>query len=90
MPPHSASASRATEDYAADPGFVHGVDVGFTSTSDGSSEPIAMRVITFGTGGLMSTLTVIGASPADVEAVDVSSVLGEAASSFTALFSGGS
>ena len=41
-------------------------------------------VITFGTGGLMSTLTVIE-SP-----VDVGTVLGEAAKSFTELFSGGS
>jgi hypothetical protein len=80
----------ATEDYAADPGFVNGVDVDFTTTHDGSSEPIAMRVVTFGTGGLMSTLTVIGPTAADVEAVDVSSVLGEAARSFTELFSGGS
>ena len=80
----------ATKDYAADPGFVHGVDVGFTTTSDGSSQPIAMRVITFGTGGLMSTLTVIGATPADVDAVDVGTVLGEAARNFTELFSGGS
>ena len=49
-----------------------------------------IRVITFGTGGLMSTLTVIGATPADVDAIDVGTVLGEAAKSFTELFSGGS
>ena len=79
----------ATEDYAADPGFVHGADVSFTSASEGSNEPIALRVITFGTGGLMSTLTLIGATPADVEAVDVTHVLRGAASSFTAMFDRG-
>ena len=52
----------ATEGYPTDAGFVHGVNVSFTAAGEGSSEPIAMRVITFGTGGLMSTLTVIGAS----------------------------
>jgi hypothetical protein len=76
----------ATEGYAADPGFARGVGITFTNATGGSSTPTAMRVITFGSGGLMSTLTLIGTTPAELEAVDLSEVLRAAAGSFSAMF----
>ena len=85
-PPRSASASPPPRTMPPIRGSCTERTSASPTTSEGSSEPIAMRVITFGTGGLMSTLTLIGATPADVDAVDVSHVLRGAASSFTAMF----
>ena len=78
----------ATAGYAADPGFVNGVNISFTRTAGGSSTPVAMRVITFGSGGLMSTLTLIGATPADLDAVDFTATLRAAAKDFKTMFGG--
>ena len=71
--------------YAADAGFADGVSITFTTTTKGSSTAVAMRVITFGSGGLMSTVTVIGPRPADLDAVDLTATLRAAAKSFRAM-----
>jgi hypothetical protein len=72
--------------YAADPGFVEGVDVTFTKTSKGSSIPVTMRMITFGAGGLMSTVTLIG-STEELDAIDLITTVQAAAKSFVAMTS---
>lgn len=76
----------AVAGYAADAGFADGVNVTFARTAEGSTKPVAMRLITFGGGGLMSTLTLIGATPADLDAVDLTAVLRHAAQNFTAMY----
>ena len=76
----------ATPGYAADPGFAAGLNITFTTTAGGSSTPVAMRVITFGSGGLMSTLTLIGGTPADLDAIDLTATLRAAAKDFKAMF----
>ena len=75
----------AIDGYAADPGFANGVNITFTTTTKGSSTPVAMRVITFGSGGLMSTVTLIGAKPADLDAFDLTDTLRAAAKSYRAM-----
>ena len=72
----------ATDGYAADAGFAEGVDITFTRTSNGSTEPVAMRVITFGSGGLMSTVTLTGATRADLDAIDLTDTVRAAATEF--------
>jgi hypothetical protein len=76
----------AVAGYAADPGFAEGVDITFTRTSKGESIPVAMRVITFGGGGLMSTLTLTG-SPEEVDAIDLTPTLRAAAASYLTMVS---
>jgi hypothetical protein len=75
----------AVAGYAADPGFADAVDITFTRTAKGSSRPVAMRVITFGNGGLMSTVTLIGTTIQDLDAVDLDATLQAAAKSFQAI-----
>lgn len=65
----------AVPGYPADPGFLDGVNITFTRATKGSRTPAAMRVITFGAGGLMSTLTLIGSTPADLDAIDLTDTL---------------
>lgn len=72
----------AAAGYPADAGFAEGVNITFTRRTKGSSTPAAMRVITFGAGGLMSTLTLIGSTPADLDAVDLTGTLQAAAKNF--------
>lgn len=79
----------AAAGYAADPGFVVGVNITFTSAAAGSTTRVAMRVITFGSGGLMSTVTLAGRSLADLDAVDLTATLRHAAKNFTAITAGG-
>ncbi len=79
----------AAAGYAADTGFAIGVDLGFTRKTEGSTKPVAMHVITFGSGGLMSTLTLIGASAADLAAVDLTVTLRHAAKNFRAMYGAG-
>ncbi len=76
----------ATEGYAADPGFAEGVEITFTRTSNGSTEPVAMRVITFGSGGIMSTVTLISATRADLDAIDLTDTVRAAATEFRTMF----
>jgi len=76
----------AAAGYPADTGFADGVDITFTKTTRGKRTPVAMRVITFGSGGLMSTVTLIGATPADLDAIDLASTLRAAAKNFTDMF----
>jgi len=76
----------AAAGYPADPGFADGVDITFTKTTRGASTPVAMRVITFGSGGLMSTVTLIGATPADLDTIDLTGTLRNAAANFTGIF----
>jgi hypothetical protein len=71
--------------YAADAGFADGVNIAFTRSRNGSSDPVAMRVISFGGGGLMSTVTLIGSTPAKVGAVDLTNTLRAAAKSYNAM-----
>jgi hypothetical protein len=75
----------AIDGYAADAGFADGVNITFTATTKGSSTPVAMRVITFGSGGLMSTVTVIGANAADLDAFDLTDTLRAAAKNYRAM-----
>lgn len=75
----------AVDGYAADAGFADGVNITFTTTTKGRSTPVAMRVITFGAGGLMSTVTAIGATPAKLDAFDLTDTLRTAAKSYRAM-----
>lgn len=72
----------ASNGYAADAGFVEGVQATFTKTSNGASAPVTMRVVSFGAGGLMSTVTVIGSTPADLDAFDLTGTLRAAAKDY--------
>lgn len=76
----------AAAGYPADAGFADGVNITFTRTVRESSKPLAMRVITFGSGGLMSTLTLIGPASADLDAIDLTATLRAAAENFTTMF----
>jgi hypothetical protein len=75
----------AVAGYAADAGFVDGVDITFTRTMKGKRAPITSRVITFGSGGLMETMTLIGASRAELDAIDLTETLQAAAKNFRAI-----
>jgi hypothetical protein len=75
----------AVAGYAADAGFAVGVDITFTKRTGGTSAPVALRVITFGAGGLMSTLTLIGTSPGQLDAIDLQATLAAAATRFRAM-----
>ena len=44
-----------------------------------------MRVVTFGSGGLMSTVTLIGATPAELDAIDFAATLRAAAENYLAI-----
>jgi hypothetical protein len=72
----------AVAGYPADAGFADSVDITFTRTTKGSSTPVAMRVITFGSGGLMSTVTLIGTTTDDLDAVDFDATLQAAAKNY--------
>ena len=76
----------AVAGYAADEGFVYGVNITFTETTDTSSEPVAMRVVTFGGGAAMSTITLIGATPAELDGIDLTDTLSAAATNYKAMF----
>lgn len=80
----------AVAGYAADAGFAEGVDVAFTRSSGGSSQPVALRIVTFGGGGLMSTLTLIGSTAAELDAIDLPRVLEAAATRYRAMLGPGS
>ena len=75
----------AVDGYAADAGFADGVNITFTSTTKGSSTPVTMRVIAFGSGGLMSTVSVIGANRAELDAFDLPDTLRAAAKNHRAM-----
>jgi hypothetical protein len=75
----------AVDGYAADAGFADGVNITFTTTTKRSSRPVAMRVITFGSGGLMSTVTVTGANRAELDAFDLTDTLRAAAKNHRAM-----
>ena len=75
----------ATAGYAADAGFVDGLNITFTRTTKHTSEPVTMRVVTFGGGGFVSTVTLIGTTPADLDAIDLTGVLQAAAQNYRAM-----
>ncbi|MCU1352438.1 MAG: hypothetical protein JWM05_1647 [Acidimicrobiales bacterium] len=72
----------AVAGYAADPGFVDGVDLTFTQQAGGRRTPVAVRIVTFGAGGLMSTLTLIGPSTTALARFDLATTLRHAAKGF--------
>lgn len=76
----------ASHGFAADAGFVERVEVTFTMTNHGSSRPVAMRVYLFGAGAAIGTVTLIGTTPADLAAVDMTATLRSAAAGYRALF----
>ena len=61
------------------------MNITFTTTTKGKSTPVAMRVIPFGAGGLMSTVTAIGTTPAELDAFDLTDTLRTAAKSYRAM-----
>ena len=72
----------AVEGYAADTGFVDAVDVSFTVTSGGTATPVALRMVAFGAGGLMSIVTVIGPTATAIATFDLDATLRAAAKDF--------
>ena len=48
-----------------------------------------MRVITFGGGAAMSTITLIGATSAELDGIDLTDTLTAAATNYKAMFSPG-
>jgi hypothetical protein len=78
----------ATDGFAADPGFVTGLDVGWTATTDGTSADRAMRVVTFGSGGLMATVTLAGPA-SEVRALDLTDTLRAAAKDYLTMIGPG-
>jgi hypothetical protein len=77
----------AAAGFAADPGFIDGTDISFRAGPDGP--PVAMRVLTFGSGGGVSTITVVGGSRADLDAVDLTETLRAAGANYRKMFSPG-
>ncbi|MCU1355476.1 MAG: hypothetical protein JWM89_894 [Acidimicrobiales bacterium] len=77
----------AVAGYAADAGFAVGTAITFTSTTKGSSKRVAMLVVTFGSGGIMSTLTLIGPTPTALDDVDLPAILKAAAANHRSIFS---
>jgi hypothetical protein len=78
----------AVEGYAADTGFVDAVDVSFTVTSGGTATPVALRMVAFGAGGLMSIVTVIGHTATAIATFDLDATLRAAAKDFRAMING--
>jgi hypothetical protein len=78
----------AVEGYAADSGFVEAMDVSFTTTIGGTDATVALRLVAFGAGGLMSIVTVIGPTAATVAAVDLDAIVQAAAKQFRTMING--
>ena len=76
----------AVEGYAADAGFVAGVDVSFVATAGGARTPVALRSIAFGGGGAMATLTLIGPDLTTLRSIDITPTLRAATSNFQKMF----
>lgn len=69
---------------------VQGVEITFTMRSDDDPEPVTIRVVNYGAGGVVGLLTVIGtgadASPATLDALDLPTVVRTAAAHLLSMF----
>jgi hypothetical protein len=70
--------------------FVQGIEITLTTRNDGGPEPVTIRVVNYGGGGVVGVLTVVGtgadANTATLDALDLATVVQTAATHLLSMF----